>query len=139
MCVCVCVCARARACAHECVRVCMRVCVCACVRECVRACVSASVRVCVCVCCYCCCCFQSKYYLFFRLQHSFTLGGRLQLNTHAPLTKRSRNGRTVWAVQSTHYVETRQGNELIRNSSRNAYPQSSHSLSNCRLILGLKG
>ena len=48
--------------------------------------------------------------------------GRLQINTHTPLTQRSRSGLTVLSM---HSVETYQGNELTRNSSGNTRPQSS--------------
>ena len=48
-------------------------------------------------------------------------GGRLQLSTHTALTQQSRSGLTTLL---RHDVETCQGNELLRNSSWNARPQS---------------
>ena len=44
-------------------------------------------------------------------------GGRLHLNTHTPLTKRSRTG---LAMLSRHSKGTFQGNDLILNSAGNA-------------------
>ena len=44
---------------------------------------------------------------------------RLQLNTHAPLTQRSRSGLTML---SKHIVGTYQGNEITRNSPGNILP-----------------
>ena len=43
-------------------------------------------------------------------------GGRLHLNTHTPLTQRSRSGLTMLP---RHSVEVYQGNELTRSSSGN--------------------
>ena len=50
-------------------------------------------------------------------------GGRIHLNTRRLLTQRSRTGLTM--LLSRHSVGTYQGNELSRNSSGNARPQSS--------------
>ena len=50
-------------------------------------------------------------------------GGRLQLNIHTPMTKGCRSELTLLSRQSTG---TYQGNKLIRKSSGNARPQSSH-------------
>ena len=50
-------------------------------------------------------------------------GGRLHLNTHTPVTQRSRSGLTM--PLSRHSVGTYQGNELTRNSSGNTRSQSS--------------
>ena len=49
-------------------------------------------------------------------------GGRLHINTHTPLTQRSRSGLTMLSRNS---VGTYQGSELTRNSSRNTRPQPS--------------
>ena len=49
-------------------------------------------------------------------------GGRLQLNTHSPLTQRSRSGLTML---SRLVRESIRENELTRNSSGNTRPQSS--------------
>ena len=48
--------------------------------------------------------------------------GRLHLNRHTPLAKRSRSG---LIMLSRHSVGTYQGNELTRKMSGNARPQSS--------------
>ena len=50
------------------------------------------------------------------------VGGRLHLNTHTPLTQRSRSGLTTL---SRHSVGTYQGNELTCNTSGNTQPQLS--------------
>ena len=50
-------------------------------------------------------------------------GGRLHLNTHTPLTQRSRSGLIM--LLCTHSVGTYMGNVLTRNSSGNARLQSS--------------
>ena len=50
-------------------------------------------------------------------------GGRFYLNTHTPLTQRSRSGLTM--PMSRHSVGTLSGNELIRNSSGYTWSQSS--------------
>ena len=47
---------------------------------------------------------------------------QVNLNTHAPYTRRNRSGLTVL---SRHSVGNYQGNELTRNSSENVHPQSS--------------
>ena len=49
-------------------------------------------------------------------------GGRLHLNTHTPLTQRSRSGLTVPSRLS---VKTYEGSDLTRNASGNTRPQSS--------------
>ena len=49
-------------------------------------------------------------------------GSWLQLNTHTPLTQRSRSGLTKL---SRHSMGTYQGNELTCNSSGSARPKSS--------------
>ena len=49
-------------------------------------------------------------------------GGRLHLNTHTPLTQRSRSGLTM--PLSRHSVGTLSGNELTCNSSGNTRSQS---------------
>ena len=49
-------------------------------------------------------------------------GGRLHLNAHTPLTRRSLSGLTML---SRHSVGTYQGNELTRNSLGKTRPQSS--------------
>ena len=49
-------------------------------------------------------------------------GGRLHLNTHTPLAKRSRSELTMLSKNS---VAIYQGNELTRNSSGNTRSQSS--------------
>ena len=49
--------------------------------------------------------------------------GRLHLNTHTPMTQRSRSGLTM--PLSRHGVGILSGNELARNSSGNTGPQSS--------------
>ena len=55
--------------------------------------------------------------------HSATkASGRLHLNPHMALTRRSRSGLTMVSRQS---VTTYQGNELTRTSSGNVRPQSS--------------
>ena len=50
-------------------------------------------------------------------------GGRLHLNTHTPLTKRSRSGLTM--LLSKAYCGNLSGNELTRNSLENSRSQSS--------------
>ena len=50
-------------------------------------------------------------------------GGRLHLNTHTPLTQRSRSGLTMPLSKAD--CGNLSGNELTRNSSRNIRPQSS--------------
>ena len=50
-------------------------------------------------------------------------GGRLHLNTHAPLTHRSRSGLTNAAVRAE--CGNLSGNELTRNLSANIRPRSS--------------
>ena len=50
-------------------------------------------------------------------------GGRLHLNTHTPLTQRSRSGPTM--PLSRLSVGNLSGNELTRNLSENIRPQSS--------------
>ena len=49
-------------------------------------------------------------------------GGRLHLNTHTPLTQRSRSGLTILSM---HSVGTLSGNKLTHNSSGNTRSQSS--------------
>ena len=49
--------------------------------------------------------------------------GRLQINTHPPLTQRSRSGLIM--PLSRHSVGNLSGNELTRNLSGNIQPQSS--------------
>ena len=50
------------------------------------------------------------------------VGGRIELNTYTPLTRRSRSGLTMLSLNS---VGTYQGNELTLNSSVNARPRLS--------------
>ena len=50
-------------------------------------------------------------------------GGRLQLDKQTSMTQRSRSGLTN--ILSRRSMGTHQGNELTRNSSGNARPQSS--------------
>ena len=61
-------------------------------------------------------------------------GGKLHLNTHTPLTQRSRSSLTVL---SGHSVETYEGNELTGNWSGNSWPEPSQlpGTRDCGLIL----
>ena len=63
-------------------------------------------------------------------------GGRLHLNTHTPLTQRSRGGLTM--SLSRHSVGNISGNELTRNLSWNILPQSSQFAEPLRLDPGIK-
>ena len=62
-------------------------------------------------------------------------GGRLYLNTHTPLTQRSRSGLTI---PSRHSVGTDKENELTRIWSGNVAHYALSSLSHCGLILAYR-